>query len=213
MVFNEYRNHPDMIAEFGANPQFTGSPSQIDFLANNPGFDLRATDADPEVIFRTSTPDNNRAAKIYGAEFAIQHFFGESGFGIQANYTVVRGDVGFDTNADPNESQFALVGLSDTANLIGIYEKDSWQARIAWNWRDKYLAEVNKGGSNNPRFEEAYWQIDVNVSYDINPQLTVFAEALNLTGEDSRSHARNKAMLWYLTDLGPRYQIGLRYDF
>jgi len=213
MVFNEYRTHPDMIAEFGANPQFTGTPAQIDFLANNAGFDLRATDEDPEVIFRTSTPDNNRAAKIYGAEFAIQHFFGETGFGVQANYTIVRGDVGFNNNADPNESQFALVGLSDTANLIGIYEKDSWQMRLAWNWRDKYLAEVNKGGSNNPRFEEAYWQIDLNVSYDINPQLTVFAEALNLTGENSRSHARNKAMLWYLTDLGPRYQIGVRYDF
>ncbi|MEH8016595.1 TonB-dependent receptor [Rheinheimera muenzenbergensis] len=213
MVFNEYRNHPDMIAEFGANPQFTGTQAQIDFLANNPGFDLRATDADPEVIFRTSTPDNNREAKIYGAEFAIQHFFGESGFGVQANYTIVRGDVGFINTADPGESQFALVGLSDTANLVGIYEKDGWQARIAWNWRDKYLAEVNKGGSNNPRFEEAYWQIDVNVSYDINPQLTVFAEAINLTGENSRSHARNKAMLWYLTDLGPRYQLGVRYDF
>jgi len=213
MVFNEYRTHPDMIAEFGANPQFTGTQAQIDFLANNAGFDLRATDADPEVIFRTSTPDNNRAAKIYGAEFAVQHFFGESGFGVQANYTIVRGDVGFNNNADPDESQFALIGLSDTANLIGIYEKDSWQMRLAWNWRDKYLAEVNKGGSNNPRFEEAYWQIDLNVSYDINPQLTVFAEALNLTGENSRSHARNKAMLWYLTDLGPRYQIGVRYDF
>ncbi|MBU1310489.1 MAG: TonB-dependent receptor [Gammaproteobacteria bacterium] len=213
MVFNEYRNHPDMIAEFGANPQFTGTQAQIDFLANNPGFDLRATDADPEVIFRTSTPDNNREAKIYGAEFAIQHFFGESGFGVQANYTIVRGDVGFINTADPGESQFALVGLSDTANLVGIYEKDGWQARLAWNWRDKYLAEVNKGGSNNPRYEEAYWQIDVNVSYDINPQLTVFAEAINLTGENSRSHARNKAMLWYLTDLGPRYQLGVRYDF
>ncbi|WP_240222679.1 TonB-dependent receptor [Rheinheimera hassiensis] len=213
MAFTEFRNHPDMIARYGANPQFTGAQEQIDFLASNPGFDLRATDEDPEVIFRTSTPDNNRAAKIYGAEFAIQHFFGESGFGVQANYTIVRGDVGFNNNADPNESQFALVGLSDTANLIGIYEKDSWQARIAWNWRDKYLAEVNKGGSNNPRYEEAYWQIDVNVSYDINEQLTVFAEALNLTGENSRSHARNEAMLWYLTDLGPRYQIGVRYDF
>ncbi|MDP2716878.1 TonB-dependent receptor [Rheinheimera sp.] len=213
MVFNEYRTHPDMIAEFGANPQFTGTQAQIDFLANNAGFDLRATDEDPEVIFRTSTPDNNRAAKIYGAEFAVQHFFGESGFGVQANYTIVRGDVGFNNNADPNESQFALIGLSDTANLIGIYEKDSWQMRLAWNWRDKHLAEVNKGGSNNPRYEEAYWQIDLNVSYDINPQLTVFAEAINLTGENSRSHARNKAMLWYLTDLGPRYQIGVRYDF
>ncbi len=213
MVFNEYRNHPDMIAEFGANPQFTGTAEQIDFLANNPGFDLRATDADPEMVFRTSTPDNNREAKIYGAEFAIQHFFGESGFGIQANYTIVRGDIGFNVTADPRESQFALVGLSDTANLIGIYEKDGWQARVAWNWRDKYLAETSKGGSNNPRFEEAYWQLDVNLSYDVNDQLTVFFEGLNLTGENSRSHARNKAMLWYLTDLGPRYQIGVRYDF
>jgi TonB-dependent receptor len=213
MAFNEFRNHPDMIARYGANPQFTGAQEQIDFLASNPGFDLRANDDDPEVVFRTSTPDNNREAKIYGAEFAIQHFFGESGFGVQANYTIVRGDVGFNTNADPNESQFALIGLSDTANLIGIYEKDSWQARVAWNWRDKYLAEVNKGDSNNPMFEEAYWQIDVNVSYNFNPQLTVFAEVLNLTGENSRSHARNKAMMWYLTDLGPRYQIGVRYDF
>ncbi|MBU1619878.1 MAG: TonB-dependent receptor [Gammaproteobacteria bacterium] len=213
MVFTEYRNHPDMIAEFGANPQFTGTPEQIDFLANNAGFDLIANPDDPEMEFRTSTPDNNRAAKIHGAELAIQHFFGETGFGVQANYTLVRGDIGFDVAADPGESQFALLGLSDTANLIGIYEKEGWTARVAWNWRDKYLAEVNKGGSNNPRFEEAYWQLDVNLAYDVNEQLTVFVEGLNLTGENSRSHARNEAMLWYLTDLGARYQIGMRYDF
>ncbi len=161
----------------------------------------------------TSTPDNNRAAKIHGAEFAIQHFFGETGFGVQANYTIVRGDIGFDVNADPGVSQFALLGLSDTANLIGIYEKDGWTARVAWNWRDEYLAEVNKGGSNNPRFEEAYWQVDMNLGYDVNDQLTVFIEALNLTGEDSRSHARNESMLWYLTDLDARYQVGMRYQF
>jgi TonB-dependent receptor len=213
MVFTEYRNHPDMIAKFGANPQFTGTADQIDFLANHAGFDLVANSDDPEVVFRTSTPDNNRAAKIHGAELAIQHFFGETGFGVQANYTIVRGDIGFNVNANPSESQFALLGLSDTANLIGIYEKEGWTARVAWNWRDEYLAEVNKGGSNNPRFEEAYWQLDVNLAYEVNEQLTVFVEGLNLTGENSRSHARNDAMLWYLTDLDARYQIGMRYDF
>ncbi|WP_337843416.1 TonB-dependent receptor [Rheinheimera sp.] len=213
MVFNEYRTHPDMIAEYGSNPQFTGSAAQIDFLANHAGFDLRANADDPEVVFRTSTPDNNRSAKIYGAELAMQHFFGDSGFGVQANYTIVRGDVGFDVAADPSQSQFALVGLSDTANLVGIYENAGWQARLAWNWRDKYLAEVNKGGSNNPRFEEAYWQIDASISYAFNEKLTVSFEGLNLTGEDSRSHARNEAMMWYLTDLDARYQIGMRYSF
>ena len=213
MVFTQFRTHPDMIAKYGPNPQFTATQAQIDFLANNPGFDLVATGDDPEMTFRTNTPDNNRSAKIYGSELAVQHFFGETGFGVQANYTIVRGDVGFDVNANPAESQFALIGLSDTANLIGIYEKEGWQARVAWNWRDKYLAEVNKGGSNNPRFEEDYWQLDVNVSYDVNEKLTVFVEGLNLTGENSRSHARNEAMLWYLTDLDARYQVGMRYEF
>ncbi|MBN7825642.1 TonB-dependent receptor [Bowmanella dokdonensis] len=213
MVFNEYRNHPDMIDEYGANPSFTGTPDQIDFLANHAGFDLVANDNDPEMTFRTNTPDNSKEAKLYGAELAIQHFFGDSGFGVQANYTIVRGDVGFDNNADPNQNQFALVGLSDTANLIGLYEKDGWQARVAWNWRDTYLAETNKKGSNNPRYVEAYWQLDVNVSYDINDQFSVFFEGLNITGENDRQHARNKDMLWYLTDLGARYQIGARYNF
>ncbi|WP_102797749.1 TonB-dependent receptor [Bowmanella denitrificans] len=176
-------------------------------------YDLLANESDPETTFRTSIPDNSREAKLYGAELAIQHFFGDSGFGVQANYTIVRGDVGFDSEADPDQDQFALLGLSDTANLIAMYEKEGWQARIAWNWRDKYLAEVNKGADRNPRFVEAYWQIDVNVSYDISEDLTVFVEGLNITGENDRQHARNEAQLWYLTDLGARYQIGARYAF
>ena len=34
------------------------------------------------------------SANIHGVEFAFQHFFGESGFGIPGNYTFVDGDVG-----------------------------------------------------------------------------------------------------------------------
>src|SRR5690606_24879918 len=78
---------------------------------------------DPEMQFRTSTPVNNASAKIYGAEFAVQHFFGDTGFGVQANYTIVRGEnASFDDEGDPGESQFSLAGLSDTANLVAIYE-------------------------------------------------------------------------------------------
>lgn len=213
MVFMEYNNNPIITDEYGTNPTFTGDQAQIDFLANTAGLDLTANADDPLVTFRTNTPDNSREAKLYGMEFAVQHFFGESGFGLSANYTLVRGDVGFDVTANPNESQFALVGLSDTANLVALYEKDGIQARIAYNWRGEYLKTVNKGSSNNPEFEEAYAQIDMNVSYDINDNLSVFVEALNVTGEDSRSHARNETQLWYLTDLGARYQLGARYVF
>lgn len=203
--------HPEVFPN-GAD-DYTGTAEQIQQLAETAGWDLVANESDPEMVFRTNTPDNNREAKLYGGEFAVQHFFGDTGFGVQANYTFVKGDVGFNNEADPNESQFALIGLSDTANLIAMYEKDGWQARIAYNWRGKYLAETNKGSSNNPRYVEAYSQIDMNVSYDVDEQLTVFFEGINVTGENSRSHGRNETMLWYLTDLGARYQFGARYKF
>lgn len=176
-------------------------------------YDIRPTAADPLTVFRTATPINNREAKIYGAEFAVQHFFGETGFGVQANYTLVRGDVGFNDAGDPSVSQFALTGLSDTANLVGIYEQDQFQVRIAYNWRDSFLAETNRGNSRNPRYVEAYSQIDLNASYNITESLSVSLEAINLTGENRRDYGRTSSQLWYLEDMGPRYQLGARYTF
>lgn len=77
---------------------------------------------DPLFEFEVTGPINNREGKIHGFEIAAQHFFGDSGFGVQANYTIVEGDVEIDVGADPSVDQFALVGLSDTANVTLIYE-------------------------------------------------------------------------------------------
>lgn len=219
VVFTEFVDlpggyHQDWIDKFGDVP-YTATNEQNVFLASREGglWNVKDNDSDPLAIFRTSTPNNGREAKINGAEFAIQHFFGETGFGIQANYTLVRGDVGFNNLGSPSESQFALVGLSDTANLVGIYENDKFQARLAYNWRDKYLNETSRGGSSNPRYIEAYSQIDLNLSYSVTDDLSLSLEGLNITGENSRSHGRNKAMMWDMWDLGPRYQVGARYTF
>jgi hypothetical protein len=43
--------------------------------------------------------------------------------------------------------------------------------------------------------------------------LSLSLEGLNITGENSRSHGRNKAMMWDMYDLGARYQVGARYTF
>jgi len=168
---------------------------------------------DPYYQFLTDKPVNTEAAQISGFEFAVQHFFGDTGFGLQANYTTVGGDVSYDNSASPGDSQFALLGLSDSANLVAMYENYGVQARLAYNWRDEYLAETNRGGSNNPRYVEAYSQIDLNVAYDINDNINVFFEGLNITGENTRSHGRSTHQMWDLYDLGPRYQLGARYTF
>ena len=176
-------------------------------------YDVIPNSSDPVMMFLTSKPVNNKEANIYGFEMAAQHFFGDSGFGVAANYTTVNGDIGFNDLGSPSVSQFALTGLSDTANLVLMYEKNGIQARIAYNWRDEYLNETSRGSSRSPRYIEAYSQLDLNVSYEVNDQLTVSFEGLNLTGEDSRSHGRSERQIWDLYDLGARYQLGARYTF
>lgn len=215
MVFNEFvvggEFNDEWVAEFG-DVDYTGTAEQNLWLSSGDARNIISNDSDPAYVFRTDTPNNGREAKIHGMEFAAQHFFGDTGFGVQANYTIVRGDVGFDDLGDPSESQFYLSGLSDTANLVGMYENDSLSARIAYNWRDKYIAGGGRG-TNNPLYVEAYSQIDINVSYAVTDSLSLSAEGINITGEDSRTHGRNYSQLFELRDLGARYQIGARYTF
>lgn len=207
-------DNPDAFPNGAADFQSDNGVVDADFAVDvATAFDLTPNAEDPEMVFRTETPVNNREAHIYGAEAAIQHFFGDTGFGVQANYTIVRGDIEFDVTADPSQPQFALLGLSDTANLVAIYENYGFQARLAYNWRDDYLNQTNRGASNNPTFVEAYSQLDFSLRYLVNDQLSVSFEGINLTEENIRHYGRTESQLWYLQDLGARYQLGARYTF
>ena len=155
-----------------------------------------------------NTPVNNKEAKIHGFEFGGQYFFGDTGFGVLANYTIVNGDIGYDVTSDPNVNQFALLGLSDSANAVLMFEKFGLSARLAYNWRDEFLQNVNRVAGETRSIVEAYDQIDLSVGYDINDNFAVSFEAINLTGEDVRWHGRSDKQLWRLEDQGARYALG-----
>ena len=168
---------------------------------------------DPEMQFRVSQPINDQEANIWGWEFAAQHFFGDSGFGLAGSYTIVNGDIEADPGQDPNENQFALVGLSDTANVTAMYENYGFSARLSYNWRDDFLNGTNQGGSRSGQFTEAFGQVDMTVSYDFNESLQVTVEGINLTGEDHRQYRRLDGMTVWAYELAPRYAVGARYKF
>ncbi len=174
---------------------------------------LAPNDSDPYMQFRMTQPINTEEARIHGMELAAQHFFGDSGFGVQANYTTVNGNVGIDVAADPSENEFALTGLSDTANASLIYEKYGFSARLAWNWRDTYLNSTGRGGSNSPVFVDEYYQYDLNVGYEVTDNLQVTFEAINLTGEDVSHFGRDESNIWFKQELSARYMLGARYSF
>ena len=190
---------------------FDGSGAQA--LAAEAAYDLYGQANDPLYQFNVNRPINQNEAKLHGWELGGQYFFGESGFGVLANYTIVQGDVGYDNGGDPGIDQFSLTGLSDTANVMFMYEKYGWSVRLAWNWRDEYLILANQGTSRNPYYVEAYDQWDLSVNYALNEHWSFGLEAINLTGEDVRWHARTDQQIMKLADQSPRYMLGARYRF
>jgi TonB-dependent receptor len=177
-------------------------------------YNVNAEATDPELIFALQSPSNSKDAEIYGFEIASQHFFADTGFGYQFNYTIVEGDIGFNNGSDPSEDQFALPGLSDTLNLVGIYEKDNLSARIAYNWRDDFLNRVNRPASTrNPEYIAAVEQVDLNVSYELDSGVVLALDAINLTGEGLRKYGRNENAAFFVQELDPRYVLSARYSF
>ena len=161
---------------------------------------------DPIAIFDVTIPVNQRETQVKGWEVMAQHSFGESGFGFQANYTIVDGNLNYDINL--NEEQWVVPGMSDTANLVGFYDKNGLQVRFALNWRDQFLSSA----SRDPLFVEEYYQLDMNMSYEINDQLSIFLEGINLTEEHQRIHGRSTYQLREFAIGHARYNFGLRYE-
>ena len=166
---------------------------------------------DPVANFSITTQANQRSAKLNGLEFNVQHMFGNSGFGASANYTYVNSGLKYD-NTKRGE-QFALLGLSNSANVVGFYENSTWNVRVAYNWRDKFLSGLFDGAGPNPAYTEAYGQVDVNVGFNLTDKLSFQAEVINLNDGVQRIHGRAKEQVYYVTQTGPRYMLGARYKF
>ena len=100
-------------------------------------------------------------------------------------------------------------------NLVGIYEKDGLSARLAYNWRDSFLSQVNRsvGSTRNPEYTDSVEQLDLNVSYELDSGVTLSLDAINLTGEGQRKYGRNDNATFFVQELDPRYVFSARYTF
>ncbi|MDV6332670.1 TonB-dependent receptor [Asticcacaulis sp. 201] len=183
------------------------------YLWGNPNWKVASNSSDPLATFTLSQPINNHTANIDGFEFAVQHFFGDTGFGVAASATTVNGDVSLNDAADPlGSNQFALEGLSNTYNITGIYEKYGFEGRIVYNWRDKYLAQAN-ASQNGGRYVAAYGQWDATLNYEIRPNLMLTFEALNINKGHVVQYIRVPTDVVMYQELDTRYDVGLRYKF
>ena len=170
-------------------------------------------------IFEIGVPAlTDRTETIDGVELTVQHDFSDAGlfglnldgFGVIANYTIVDSDADY-KNTVPNsqsDTQFAIVGISDSANLIGYYEDEDLSVRLAYNWRDRFLNF--SGGSSG--YTEEYESVDMNISFNIDENLMVTYDGINLTEEGRRTFERdNPAYVTWVSQGHAKHFFGLRW--
>ncbi len=196
--------------DFSAVHQFI-----VDNYQDNPAVDgdtILGVEGDPLVVLSITRPVNQQAAKVDGIEINLQHTFGDTGFGFIANATMADANVGYDYT-NPWQGQFVLNGLSDSANLIAFYDKEQLQVRVAYNWRDDFLAGVGQGQGTltNPTNVKAYGQLDVGVTYNATENLTIYFSGLNITEETVHVYGLTESQVLQAVQGGPRYDLGIRY--
>ncbi|MYM94093.1 TonB-dependent receptor [Duganella vulcania] len=138
------------------------------------------------VNYLTTRPFNTDKGHLQGLELAYQQFYDGlpgwlSGFGLQANVTFSQG--GATSSAVPGLEDKPFAGMSKLSyNIVGLYEKQGWSARLAYNWRSKFTQLY--GDTPDPAhlpgkdlIAGAMSTLDGSLSYKITPQLSV-----NLTG-------------------------------
>jgi TonB-dependent receptor len=186
-----------------------------------------------------------------------------SGFGIQANYTFVASkqhlynpvtsayctsssggadNLNLNLNGcDTDGRTFGDLPLSNLSrhsyNLALLYDKGPLSARLAYNWRSKYLQAVNVNGTQGtdgsdlnpasatygshsvawglPVWSGNYGQLDGSIFYSFNDHIQVGIEAQNLTDSKFKQlmqqHIGMMNRAWFVS--GRRYTFNLRVTY
>ena len=195
--------------------------------------------------------DNVGTGDINGVEIGVNKFFDAlpapfDGLGIQANYTYIDSSADIPLNSQPTTGdtqagaapldtdrssygQLPIDQLSKNAfNIVGMYEKDGFSARLAYSWRSKYLISWGGNGfdpdfndglggkARIPVYNDDYGQLDASISYTFLENYTVTAEASNLLKEKTvgiidQNGAGDHVAYSYAQDA--RFAVGLRARF
>lgn len=184
---------------------------------------------------------NLRDGTVEGVEFAYQDFYTQlpgllGNLGVQANITFitsesealpsVNGAGARDQNGNPIEGFLTvyrwgvddLLGLSDVSyNLIGIYQDDRFEARLAYNWRSEYWSSYRDFVTGNPIRQDDIGFLDASLRWTVTDSLELSLQAANLL--DTKSTASQQvdqagqsfARSVFVNDR--RFEFGIRYDF
>jgi TonB-dependent receptor len=145
-----------------------------------------------DTIYDVRTPQNYSDGSVVGVELGFNQPFLFldgifSGFGLQANYTY--SDSEFDK--DVGDNGFGFPGSSKhNFNSIVYFEQGDFGVRLSYIYRDDYFRNLPGQGAqaenSSAVFTESDQRLNINASYDITENFSVFVDVNNLNEEGRR---------------------------
>lgn len=167
------------------------------------------------VDYELSSRVNGGDASIMGVELAYQQTFDMlpepfDGLGLLANYTYT------DTEATYFDGDVVIEDdLENVAkhsfNLTGFYEKGPIGVRLSYSWRGDVLAQVGTNGLENAN-DKAFGSLDGNITYQLTDNVTLVAEAMNITNESQWQFVADDLFSRY-DHYGRTFSLGVRAKF
>jgi iron complex outermembrane recepter protein len=189
--------------------------------------------------FNTKTYSNTPGGPLKGYELNYQQPFSFlpgvwSHFGFSANFTHVASTIDYVESSTVNSDRTTTVTYK-TNNLVNMspksynatfyYDDGTFSARISAAFRDAYLTAIlnpeaaqDLAGSTlytaDVQGKHATTNIDFNMSYNLNKQLSLTFEATNLTDQFDDRYADSELELPIrYSHTGRQYSVGARYKF
>ncbi|MGI4719709.1 MAG: TonB-dependent receptor [Janthinobacterium lividum] len=120
-------------------------------------------------------------------------------FGTLVNYTHADGEL--------DDGGELLNSSKNTWNVTGYFENDRFSARLAWNYRSKYKAGVDRGASQHV---DSMPSLAASLNVKLTEQLTLTFDALNLTNETIKMYAENEDRPRAFYSNGRTFYVGIR---
>jgi len=161
-------------------------------------------------------PVNAVTADIKGLEISLQSRFSSlpgalGNFGGLLNYTHTESSADFGQEGDIRNE--GLPGLSkNSANATLYYDDGRFDARLAYAWRDRYIAQFGDLGGV-PRFTKAYGQFDLSLHYQLTEKFSIQAQVLNLTNEQRIDQSTTRYLPFAVSTIDRRILLGIRVAF
>ncbi len=209
----------------------TGSITAAIFRHDANGF-LAGQDDRSIPGIRIGRPVNLGETRLQGAELTFTSFLDidglpewMKGFGLQANGTYIdaKGDLPPDQAASFGNEQQRFRGVSKWAyNLVALYEKPQFSARLAYNYRSEFVTFDPAYTFQpldpiaHPVVEKGRGQLDFSTSITPVPNITLAFDIVNMLGnplQRYRQYDTGDSYTRQVLYLERSYSLGVRFRF